>query len=161
MAPGRVSRMAFILAVSLFLAGSLISFVGVRFGLGGAGHVGVGFFVPAVGLFLAGSLISLVEIRFGLAVGGIGLIAFGLWLMRNDIARRTVRKSGLTRFIAVCLLPGYVWLIAGGVLWLAFGGTSTARFLYDAMLHSLFLGFVFSMIFGHAPIIVPAVMNMY
>jgi len=31
---------------------------------------------------------------------------------------------------------------------------------YDAMLHSLLLGFVFSMIFGHAPIIFPAVLGM-
>ena len=116
-------------------------------------------FTLAVGLFLAGLLISLAEMRFGLVVGGAGLIGLGAWLARNDIARRTIRKAGLTRFIAACLLPGYAWLIAGGALWLAFGGTATAGFLYDAMLHSLFLGFVFSMIFGHAPIIIPAVMN--
>jgi hypothetical protein len=30
-------------------------------------------------------------------------------------------------------------------------------FQYDAMLHAIFLGFVFSMIFAHAPIIFPAV----
>ena len=28
---------------------------------------------------------------------------------------------------------------------------------YDAMLHSIFLGFVFSMIFAHAPIILPTI----
>jgi hypothetical protein len=30
---------------------------------------------------------------------------------------------------------------------------------YDAMLHAIFLGFVFSMIFGHAPIILPSVLG--
>ena len=115
-------------------------------------------FVLVAGAFLAGLFISLVDLRMGMAVGGIGLIALGAWLIRNDIARRTIRKTGLTRFIAACLLPGYLWLIAGGALWLAIGGTRTAGLLYDAMLHSLFLGFVFSMIFGHAPIIIPAVM---
>lgn len=30
---------------------------------------------------------------------------------------------------------------------------------YDAVLHSFFLGFVFSMIFGHAPVIFPAVLG--
>jgi hypothetical protein len=30
---------------------------------------------------------------------------------------------------------------------------------YDAILHSVFLGFVFVMIFGHAPIIFPAVLG--
>jgi branched-subunit amino acid permease len=32
---------------------------------------------------------------------------------------------------------------------------------YDALLHALFVGFIFSMIFGHAPIIVPAVMGIH
>ena len=90
-------------------------------------------------------------------IGGAGLIVFGAWLLRYDVARRTIRKDGLTRFIAACLLPGYVWLIIGGTLWIGVGGTSTNGFLYDAMYHALFLGFVFSMIFGHAPIIIPAV----
>jgi hypothetical protein len=30
--------------------------------------------------------------------------------------------------------------------------------MMDAMLHTIFLGFVFSMIFGHAPIILPALL---
>jgi nitrite reductase (NO-forming) len=31
--------------------------------------------------------------------------------------------------------------------------------LYDAALHALFLGFVMSMVFGHAPVILPAVLR--
>lgn len=34
-------------------------------------------------------------------------------------------------------------------------GQQVAGPLYDAMLHTFFLGFVFGMIFGHAPIIFP------
>jgi hypothetical protein len=83
----------------------------------------------------------------------------GLWLLRFDIARRTIRQKRLTRFIAACLLPGYVWLVASGLLWFRFGGLYTAGPIYDAILHSLFLGFVFSMIFGHAPIIIPSVLR--
>ena len=30
---------------------------------------------------------------------------------------------------------------------------------YDAVLHCFFVGFVFSMIFGHAPVIFPAVLS--
>ena len=115
------------------------------------------FVVTAV--FLAGLLLSLVFLDAGLRLAGIGLIALGLWLLRFDIARRTIRQRKLTRFIAACLLPGYFWLIIGGVLWLSVGGQSVAGLLYDAMLHSIFLGFVFSMIFGHAPVIVPAVLG--
>jgi hypothetical protein len=88
------------------------------------------------------------------------LLALGLWLLRYDVARRTVRQRGLTRYIALCLLPGYAWLAVGGGLWLAYGGRATAGPLYDALLHTLFLGYVMSMIFGHAPVILPAVLRL-
>ncbi len=58
----------------------------------------------------------------------------------------------------MALLCGYAWLGAGGVL--ALGSDATlAGAQYDAILHAIFLGFVFSMIFGHAPIIFPAVLG--
>lgn len=56
------------------------------------------------------------------------------------------------------MLSGYAWLGVSGLLWLIFGAQS-AGLIYDASLHTLFLGFVFSMIFGHAPIIFPAVLG--
>jgi hypothetical protein len=114
-------------------------------------------FKIAVAVFTLGLVLSLFAFDLGLKVGGAGLILLGGWLLRYDIARHTIKKTGLTRYIAACLLPGYVWLIVGGVLWVLYGGQAFAGPLYDALLHSLFLGFVFSMIFGHAPIIVPAV----
>jgi hypothetical protein len=87
------------------------------------------------------------------------MIVLAAWLLRYDIARRTVLQSGLTRFIALCLLAGYVWLALGGLLRLASGEFVTGGLYYDAMLHTIFLGFVMSMIFGHAPIILPAVLG--
>ncbi len=84
------------------------------------------------------------------------LLALALWLVRHDLARRTIRTQGLTRFVAVCLLSGYAWLAACGLLGLLSGGAFAAP-AYDATLHTLFLGFVFAMVFGHAPIILPAV----
>ena len=87
------------------------------------------------------------------------LIALALWLAKQDIARRTVRGTGLTRFIAVCLLSGYVWLALGGGIALVAGGFVPGTRAYDAALHALGLGFVFSMVFGHAPVIVPSVVR--
>lgn len=114
----------------------------------------------AVGLFVLGLASTLQDLTLGLAVAGGGLMLLGVWLLRNDIARRNIRLRGLSRFIAACLLPGYLWLVVGGALWLlASAGYATSPFLYDAMLHSLFLGFAVSMIFGHAPIILPAVLG--
>ncbi len=114
-------------------------------------------FVAVVALFVSGMAVSLRWPGAGLQIGGAGLIGLGLWLMTFDVARRTIRRSGLMRFIAACLLPGYVWLIVGGALWLWGAAYFAGGVAYDAMLHAVLLGFVFSMIFGHAPIIIPAV----
>jgi len=95
----------------------------------------------------------------GVRIMGAGLVALSVWLARFDIARRTVRQPGITRFIAVCLLSGYVWLAVGGALALA-TAAATPGPLYDALLHAIFLGFVVSMIFGHAPIVFPAILGM-
>lgn len=93
--------------------------------------------------------------RTGLALGLIGMAA---WLVRFDVARHTVKKRGLTRFMAVALISGYVWLAIGGLAMLAArGDVAGARF--DAFVHALMLGFVFSMVFAHAPVIFPAVIG--
>jgi hypothetical protein len=89
---------------------------------------------------------------------GVALFALAAWLFKQDIARRTVRQRALTRFIAVCLLAGYFWLAVGGAL-IATSGLVPGTPAYDAALHALLLGFVFSMVFGHAPIIFPAVLR--
>ncbi len=94
----------------------------------------------------------------GTRIVGAGCLLLAAWLLRFDLARKTVRQRGLTRFIAVNLLLGYGWLAVSGILTLA-AGQQAAGPLYDAMLHALFLGFVFGMIFGHAPVIFPAVLG--
>ncbi|MFQ5931418.1 MAG: hypothetical protein ACE5MM_03320 [Nitrospiraceae bacterium] len=114
-------------------------------------------FALSISFFLLGLALSLIAFQLGLQLSGIGLLALALWLLYYDIAWRTVRHVGLPRYTAVCLLTGYVWLGVGGVLWLLFAHSFIAGPHYDAMLHVVFLGFVFSMIFGHAPIILPSI----
>jgi hypothetical protein len=114
-------------------------------------------FKIVVGVFSIGLLVSLFSFDLGLRLAGVGLILLGAWLLCFDIARRTIKKTGLTRYIAACLLPGYAWLVVAGSLWVA-AGRPASNLTMDAMLHTIFLGFVFSMIFGHAPIILPAVL---
>jgi hypothetical protein len=76
--------------------------------------------------------------------------------LRHDIARRNIRGVGATRYFAVCMLAGYCWLaIAGGLMVLM--PPSNAMFAYDMALHAVLIGFVLSMVFGHALIILPAV----
>ncbi len=44
-------------------------------------------------------------------------------------------------------------------MWLGWASRFGAGPWYDAMLHAVFVGFVMSMIFGHAPVIFPAVLG--
>lgn len=117
-------------------------------------------FAAQIAVYAAGLLVlSFTQLAdLGVRVVGLALLLLALWLLRFDIARKTVRRSGLTRFIALNLLLGYVWLVVSGILALT-AGRQAAGPLYDAMLHTLFLGFVFGMIFGHAPVIFPAVLG--
>jgi len=112
----------------------------------------------AVVLFACGLALSLFVRAIGVQIAGIGLLAQAGWLARYDIARRTVRLGGVTRFMAVALLAGYLWLSVAGALWLLDAPTVDGP-AYDAALHAVFLGFVFSMVFAHAPVIVPAVLR--
>jgi hypothetical protein len=111
----------------------------------------------AAGCLLAGLELSAIAFTTGIRVGGLGLLALAAWLLRYDVARRTVRRHGVSRFSALALLAGYVWLGVAGLLWVVGPEQLAQVFWYDAMLHSLFLGLGFSMIFGHAPTILPAV----
>jgi hypothetical protein len=115
-------------------------------------------FVLVVIVLLVGLVATPFVLGAGARVIGVALIALALWLGLFDLARRTVRTSGLPRFIAVALLSGYAWLGVAGLLAVRWGGVAAGP-QYDAMLHAVFVGFVFSMIFGHAPIIVPAVLG--
>lgn len=110
----------------------------------------------------SGMLLGLVWLRFdpiwGERIVGLGYLLLAAWLLVYDLARVTVRQKGLTRYIAICLLSGFVWLAIGGLLSILYAGYS-AGLVYDARLHAIFVGFVFSMVFGHAPIIFPAVLG--
>lgn len=120
--------------------------------------VGRSLFIVATLVFVVGVVASLAEPEVGVRLAGAGALGLGLWLLRYDIARRTVRQHGSVRYIAVCVLLGYAWLGIAGVLWLALG-PQVAGFGWDAMLHALFLGYVMSMVLAHELIVVPAVLR--
>src|SRR5574343_1094419 len=106
--------------------------------------------IGIVGVLLLGAVTDLTPLFSA------GLLALALWLLRYDIARRNIATAGLTRFIAACLLSGYAWLLVAGLLGLA-GAFVPGHPWRDSALHAIGLGFVFAMVFGHAPIIFPAV----
>ena len=126
--------------------------------LGGLTGAGRTVFGALTVLFVAGLATGAADADAGIRVAGAALAGYALWLARYDIARRTVRRPGLPRFVALALLPGYAWLGVGGILWLRHGAVLAGP-AHDAELHAIFLGFVFSMIFGHAPVIFPGVLG--
>ncbi|MDP3759401.1 MAG: hypothetical protein Q8R01_02650 [Ramlibacter sp.] len=105
-------------------------------------------------LMIAGATLSALPGPLGGALYGASLVLLALWLVVFDIARRTVFAQGLSRYMAVCLLGGYAWLAVAGAAWVA---TALGWPLRDVALHALGLGFIFSMMMGHAPVILPAV----
>lgn len=107
----------------------------------------------------AAGILGVVAPDAGYVVMGLLLSTIAVVTARVDVARRLIRSRGLPRFSAVCMMLGYGWLALAGLIWVAFGRTSTG-FLYDAAVHAVFLGFVISMIFAHAPIILTAVIRL-
>lgn len=87
---------------------------------------------------------------------GLTILGLAAWLASYDVARRTVRGTGLPRFAAACMLAGQAWLAVAGVLWIGVGRPLEGP-AYDALVHAVFLGFAISMIMAHAPTILPAV----
>ena len=103
---------------------------------------------------VAAAALTAAEPVAGGLVFGAALVALAAWLGLFDIARRTALAHGLSRYMAVSLLAGYAWLGIGGAAW---AGMVIGLPVRDLALHALGLGFVMSMVMGHAPVIVPAV----
>ena len=111
------------------------------------------------GLIFVGAGAAAFNLEIGTRLTGLGFLTLGIWFLPNDIASHNLRHSStLTRYIAICLFAGFLWLIIGGGMMLLIGAQYAGPY-YDAMLHIIFVGFVMSMIFGHAPIIFPAILQ--
>ena len=107
---------------------------------------------------VAALLVSVVSPAIGWRVLGVVLIGLAVWLCRHDVARGGLRRGGQAAYIGTLLMVGYLWLATAGIV-CTVQGPPISRSGYDAVVHSLFLGFTMGMILGHAPIILPAVLQ--
>ncbi|MBZ0292370.1 MAG: hypothetical protein K8L99_07355 [Anaerolineae bacterium] len=114
-----------------------------------------GYLIVIIVSYLVSVVLTTVDLGTGTRLGGLSFLLLAWWLFRHDVARVTVRHRDLPQFAAACLLSGYIWLGIGGMIAL-WQGALYAGLFYESFLHALLVGFVFSMIFGHAPIIIPA-----
>lgn len=114
-------------------------------------------FILIAALVLMGTIIAGAYHFSNNALLGLSYALLALWLIQFDIARKTIRQPGITRFVAICLLSGYGWLLIGGLLMVDIW--QPGIFQRDAAIHAMTLGFIFAMVIGHAPIIFPAVVR--
>lgn len=136
--------------------------------MGGLGAVFFGHILVAIG-HMGGSeeamdvvMDAIVDPRIipGMRVAGVGLAVSSLWFIIYDSARKSLGRSGLSGYIAYCMVSSYVWLaVSGAFSWIYAGLVSGAT--YDAFVHVFFLGFLMSMVMGHAPVLVPAMLGLY
>ncbi|MEV6926649.1 hypothetical protein AB0M46_19400 [Dactylosporangium sp. NPDC051485] len=116
------------------------------------------WFLASLAALIAGAAAVTLWPAAGAHLFGVGVLAVVAWLAVFDVARRTVHARGLPRYVAAGLLTGYAWLALAGLLW-AGAGRTAAGARYDATAHAVFLGFTMSMVFVHAPVILPAVLR--
>lgn len=117
-------------------------------------------FKGIVGVLSGAAILSLFQLDWGVRLSAVSYLCLFAWFLRKDIAFRNLRHpQPLTRFISIGLASGFIWLGLSGVLYLVVGKV-VAGVYYDALLHALFVGFVGSMIFGHAPMIFPALFGL-
>ena len=93
-----------------------------------------------------------------LAVGP-ALLGLAVVMAYYDVARRTVRLRGGVRFMAASMLAGYVWLALAGAVWSLWGLQGLNGAAYEIVIHCITVGFAFSMILAHAPVIIPAIVH--
>lgn len=83
--------------------------------------------------------------------------ALAVWLLARDFAPRQWGAPQWRGHVAQALTVGYVWLLVAAAAGLAGAVMDPAAPALDgSALHALLLGFVFAMVFGHAPIMLPA-----
>lgn len=90
----------------------------------------------------------------GNEVMGVAVLLISVWLLIFDMAKVAAKKKAQFRYIGIGLRVGYLWLGAQGLILLLM---ESHPLFYDLVLHTFFLGFTFSMIWAHAPIIFPTI----
>ena len=114
----------------------------------------VALVLAAVALGLAGTAAIVSPGQWPAGLWWTACAGLALWLLHWDIAPRKWRSPGWLGHTAQCLSVGYGWLLAGALLGLT--GLGWPGGAAPLALHAVLLGFVFAMVFGHAPIILPA-----
>jgi len=114
-------------------------------------------FLFALGLVLVGAQNGIRTDSGAILFGSALLVTTG-WLLRNDIARFAIRQPGKVRYTAACMLAAYGWLAVAGLSLMALNAETGLG--YELAMHAALIGFVISVLFGHALVVLPAIIGM-
>ena len=115
---------------------------------------------PLIGMVLlaGGILIQPFQPPLGVRVFSAGSLLLALSMTVLDAGTATTKQGDWRFFLKACLYAGYAWLLISSLIGLALAPVESG-FAYDAFLHSVFLGLVFTMVFSHAPLLLPRVLK--
>jgi hypothetical protein len=110
-------------------------------------------------LFSVGAVTALGWRSSGLVLAGSGLVALATALAPLARRRLAGARGGAQRFESICAALATGWLAASGLLWIAVGAGASGALVHDAVVHSLFLGAVFTHVMGLTPALLPALVR--
>lgn len=110
------------------------------------------------GLMLAGALWQPFNPTGGLRTVSMGCLVMAFYLLALDATQPSEKMWGWGVFSKACRYSRYGWLLVCAMLGLLVPPIDSG-FIYDAFLHSFFLGFVFFMVFNHAPLLLPRILK--
>jgi len=122
-------------------------------------QVGIVFW-PAVGAAGIGAVFTLVADEAGWRLTGAAWLLLALLLLWGDVILQFLAARGVQRFVALALAWGYGWLGLGGALWLLSPPVAGFGVPYDRALHSIYVGFVLSIVFAHAPLVAGSILGL-
>jgi hypothetical protein len=127
------------------------------------------WFAGAVALLMAAVVLAAVDGVYALQQPGgldlamqvwwVGCALLAIWLLAHDFAPRQWRAPQWRGMSAQALSLGYGWLLLAALLGLA--ARWSPLLAAGPAWHALLLGFVFSMVFGHAPLMLPALAGVH
>jgi hypothetical protein len=142
------SALAYLYFITLYILAERLELAKIV----GAGKGAFWNLVASELVILFAIVLSIYNLQLAIRLSGLTTLILAIWFWFNDLARKAIRTREPAKYSALAMLIGYIWLALGNTLFIVDAST-----FWGESIHSVTLGFVFSMVFAHAPIIFPNV----
>ncbi|MEE8471550.1 MAG: hypothetical protein V3S82_00120 [Dehalococcoidia bacterium] len=119
-------------------------------------RAGWGFWAAVAASALLVLRLTVIDSGYLVVVWAVLLAVVAVPVLRPELTLIRLGKRGLHRYLGRHLIVAYGWFFLG-LLVLVISGEGYP--LYDAATHALAIGFVFTMIMAHAPVIAPVILH--